>query len=70
MVYWNLKVHPLKRPEAVPKTRNSDQKINDSKFHVWTLCINFRFFGRKSQSKQELAKKDYSFYNAVSHKKS
>ena len=34
-----------------------DQKINHSKPHSWSLSINFRFCGRKSQSQQKLAKR-------------
>ena len=30
----NLKLHWLKRPKAVPKKRNLDQKINYSKPHI------------------------------------
>ena len=32
-------------------------RINNLKPHIWSLSINFRFSGRKSQSQQKLAKK-------------
>ena len=32
------------------KKRNFDQKINDSKPHIWSLSSNFRFSRKKSQS--------------------
>ena len=67
-----LKLHWLKSTKTVPKKWNWDQKINDSKLHICSLSINFRFFGRKSQSQQKLAKmitqeivslkKPHSFY--------
>ena len=41
----------------VPRKQHLDQKINDSKLHIWSLAINFRFPCRKSQSQQKLAKK-------------
>ena len=59
MVGWQrniFKLHWLKCPETVPKN-NLGQKINDSKPHIWSLPINFRFSSRKSQSQQNLAKK-------------
>ena len=52
-----LKLHWLKHPKTVPKKRNLDQKVNDSKRHIWSLSLNFRFSSRKSQSQQKLVKK-------------
>ena len=49
----NLKLHWLKSPKTVPKKRNFDQKINDSKLHVWSLSS--KFSSRKSQSQQKIA---------------
>ena len=51
-----IKFYWLKRPKTVPKKRNLDQKVNDSKLHVWSLSSNFRFSSRKSQSQEKLAK--------------
>ena len=51
------KVHLLKYPETVPKKRNLEKKISDSKQHIWSLSIIFRFSGRKSQIQQQLAKR-------------
>ena len=56
-----LKLHWLKRPKAVPKKQNLDHKTNNSKPHIWSLSIKFRFFGRKSQSQQKLVKKIIHF---------
>ena len=50
----------LKSPNtAAPakKKKKLEQKINDSKVRIWSLSINFRFSGRKSQSQQKLAKR-------------
>ena len=52
-----LKLYLLKRPKTVPRKRNLDEKINDSKSHIRSLSFNFRFFSSKSQSQQKLAKK-------------
>ena len=42
--WWKkLKVNWLKHPQESPKKRNLDQKINDSKPHIWSLSFNFRF---------------------------
>ena len=35
----NFKKHWLKRPKAVPKIRNLDQNIYDSKSHIWILLL-------------------------------
>ena len=48
-----FRLHLLKRTKTVPKKRNLDQKINDSKLHIWS----------------NLKKKDHSCYNTVSLKK-
>ena len=56
-----LELHWLKRPKRIPKRRNLDQKINDSKSHIWRICLNFRFSSRKAQSQQNLAKKITNF---------
>ena len=39
------------------KKWNLDQKITDSKPHIWEFVFNSRFFKRKSRSQQKLAKK-------------
>ena len=60
MVAWrrkNSKLRWLKRPRTVSNYRNLDKKINSSKPHIWSLSFNFRFFNRKTQSQQKLAKK-------------
>ena len=44
------KLQGLKRPKAVTKKQNLDQKINDWKPHIWSLSIEFRFSDRESQS--------------------
>ena len=51
-----LKLHWLKHTKKNQKTKLY-QKINDSKPHIWSLSMNFRFSGRKSQSQQKLEKK-------------
>ena len=56
-----LKIHWLKCPKTAPKKRNFDQKIDDWNPYIWSLSINFRFSGRKSQSQQEKAKKITNF---------
>ena len=56
-----LKLHWLKRSKIVQKKENLDQKTNDSKPHICSLSINFKFFGRKSQSQLKLAKKITQF---------
>ena len=43
--YWQKK-----RPKAAKKKRNLDQKVTDSKSHIWSLSFNFRFSSKKSQS--------------------
>ena len=62
------KLHWLKRPKTVPKTRLGPEN-NWFKTSFWSLSFNFRFSSRKFQSQQKLAKKDDSFYNTVSLKK-
>ena len=52
-----LKLHCLKNTKTIPEKRNLDQKINESKLHIWHLSINFRFTSTKSQSQQRLAKR-------------
>ena len=46
----HLKLHSLKCTKAVLKKRYLDQKINDSKPHICSLSLNFRFSSRKSQN--------------------
>ena len=52
-----LKLQWLKRPKAVPKKRNLEEKINDSKPHISSLSFT------------KTSKKDHSFRNKVSFKK-
>ena len=52
-----LKFPKLRHPKIVPIKQNLYQKINNLKPHIWTLSIDFRFSGRKSQSHHKLAKK-------------
>ena len=59
----------LKPLEAVPKKRNLDLKINNSKLQIWSLSFSLRFFSRKSQNQQKLAEKVTHFTNTVSQKK-
>ena len=53
-------IHPKTVP---PKIWNLEQKINDSKPHIWILSFNFRFSSTKSQNQQKLAKKITHFTN-------
>ena len=53
-------IHPKIVP---PKIWNLEQKINDSKPHIWILSFNFRFSSTKSQNQQKLAKKITHFTN-------
>ena len=48
-----LKLHGLKHPKTVPKTK-FDQKITYSIPHIWSFSFNFRFSSRKSQTQQKL----------------
>ena len=50
-----LKLHWLKCSKTVKKNRNLHQKINDLKSNISNSYVNFRLFGRKSQSQQILA---------------
>ena len=52
-----LKFPKLRHPKIVPIKQNLYQKINNLKPHIWSLSIDFRFSGRKSQSHHKLAKK-------------
>ena len=53
-----FKSHWLKCPKTVLKKKgNMDQNTNGSKPNVWSLSINFRISGGKSQSQWKLAKK-------------
>ena len=52
-----LKITLAKTPKNSPKKRNLYQKINYSKPHIWSLTINFRFSGGKSQIQQKPTKK-------------
>ena len=53
-----FKIALAKTPWNSPKkSRNLDQKISDSKSYIYSLYINFRFSGRKSQNQQKLARK-------------
>ena len=63
-----LKLLWQKLPKIVAKKQNFDQKINSSKYHVWSLSINFRFSRRKSES-QKTSTKRHSFYITVLLKK-
>ena len=54
----NLKLNNLKRTKIVKKNQwNLDQKIIDSKAHIWSLSFNFRFSSRKVQSQQKIPRK-------------
>ena len=54
------KIALAKAPKTVPKKRNFDQNINDSKSPTWKYffenAISGMFSTRKSQSQQKLAK--------------
>ena len=65
-----LKLQWLKHPKTVPRKRNLDQKINDSKPHfgVYQQLI-FSFSDRKTQSQQKLVKKIIHFAIQFSSKK-
>ena len=45
---FKITLAKIKRPRIVQKKRNLDQKINDSKPHIWSLSFNIRFSSRKS----------------------
>ena len=51
-----LKLHWLKCSNTAPKRQNLNQKINDSKSHIWIFSFNFRYSRRTSQSQQKLVK--------------
>ena len=53
----SFKITLAKASYNSPKEINFYQKINDSKPHIWSVPINFRFFGRNSQIQQKLTKK-------------
>ena len=57
-VGWQRKVFKLqyvKRPKTAKK--NLEQKINNSKPHIWSLSFDFRLSSKNSQNQQKLAKK-------------
>ena len=52
-----LKLHWLKRPKTVPKKQNLDQKIIDSKSHIWSFFVLISDFLAKVSKLTKLAKK-------------
>ena len=64
-----LKLDRLKCPKIVTKKPNLNQKVNDSKSHIWILSFNSRFSSRKSQSQQKLAIKITHFTTQYCSKK-
>ena len=70
--------HWLKHPKAVPRKRNLDHNINDSKSSVWIFILKnimvirvvfISAFLAESLKANKTSKKDHSFYNTVSLKK-
>ena len=51
------KLHWLKRPKIVTKKRNLDQKIHDSKSHIWSLSFNFRFSSKSLKANKNWQKR-------------
>ena len=60
MVDRRQKLRWLKRPETIPQKTKFGPK-NNSKPHIWSLSLNFKFFSRKSESQQKLSKKIIHF---------
>ena len=62
-----LKYHWLKRPKTVTKNKILEQKINDSKPHIWIFHLDFSFqiFYQKVSKPTKTSKKNPNSLNIV-----